>query len=186
MTRYPAPSPTYLGPPAHSTPGENKPINRIVIHSTVSPCREGQARSTAAWFRSQAAAGSAHYAVDPGEVIQCAYDSVICWHAPPNTHSLGVEMCEYPSQDKARWLDEPHQRTLRRTARLVAQLCLAYDVPPRYVGSIRLRLGWRGVTTHAAVSQAFAQSSHWDPGAWPRRKFMRLVRAEIKELRTRR
>lgn len=183
MTTYPAPSPPYLGPPAHSTAGSNKPIRRIVIHSTVSPCREGQARSTARWFRSYAARGSAHYAVDPGEVIQCAYDSVICWHAPPNAGSLGVEMCEYPSRDKGRWGDRNHTRMLARTARLVAQLCLAYDVPPRYIGPIRLRLGWRGVTTHAAVSRAFHQSDHWDPGAWPRRRFMRMVRQHIKELR---
>lgn len=174
---------TYLGPPAHFTPGQNRPIDRIVIHSTVSPCRKGQARATAAYFRSQAAGGSAHYAVDPAEVIQCAYDHVICWHAPPNPNSLGIEMCEYPSKDKGRWKDDDHQAMLARTARLVARKCLRYDVPPRYVGSIRLRLGWRGVTTHAAVSQAFAQSSHWDPGAWPRRKFMRMVRAEVKRLK---
>src|SRR5690348_5937428 len=77
-----APNPVYLGPAAHTSPGNNKPINRIVIHSTVSPCVEGQARNSALYFRSPSAGGSAHYVVDPGEVVQVVYDGVIAWHAP--------------------------------------------------------------------------------------------------------
>ena len=70
-----------------------------------------------------------------------------------------------------------------RAARLTAQLCLAYGVRPWFVGRIGLRLGRTGVTTHNEVSQAFGQSSHWDPGAWPRRKFMRAVRREVKAIK---
>lgn len=180
------PSPVYLGPPSKSSAGSNKPVRRIVIHSTVSPCREGQARDTAAYFRSPEARGSAHYAVDPGEVVQCAWDSVICWHAPPNAQSLGIEMCEFPATTMDRWKERPHQLMLERTARLTAQLCLAYGVPIRYVGWFRMRvLGMRGVTTHAQVSKAWRQSDHWDPGTWPRRRFMRMVRLQAKAIRRR-
>lgn len=185
MARYPAPSPDYVGPPARSSDGQNKPIRRVVLHSTVSPCVEGQARRTAAYFRSQAAKGSAHYCVDPGEVVQCAYDSVICWHAPPNSGSLGIEMCEYPTTKLVRWDDRNHQRMLERTAILTAQLCLAYGVPVWWRWAWQLKLGMRGITTHAAVSKAFGQSSHWDPGAFPRRKFMRLVRKQVRLIKRR-
>lgn len=176
MTKYPAPAPPYLGPPARDSGTNNKPIRRIVIHSTVSPCVEGQARRTAAYFRHPSARGSAHYCVDPGEVIQSAWDSVVCWHAPPNQHSLGIEMCEYPSTNVKRWDDRPHQQLLERTARLTAELCLAYGVPTKFRRPWQLRLGMGGITTHNFVSKAWGQSTHWDPGAWPRRKFMRLVR----------
>lgn len=179
--KFPAPAPRYRGPAAHTSAGANKPIKRIVIHSTVSPCRVGQADKTADYFRSQKAGGSAHYCVDPGEVVQVVKDSVIAWHAPPNPHSLGVEMCEMPDMHSAkRWEDREHKQMFARTARLVAELCLAYDVPPWFVGRARLKLGVRGVTTHAEVSAAFKQSSHWDPGAWPRVRFMVEVRRQVR------
>jgi hypothetical protein len=183
MTTYPAPSPPFLGPAAHTSAGSNKPVKRIVIHSTVSPCVPGGARSIANYFRSQNSGGSAHYCVDPKEVVQVVGDSVIAWHAPPNAQSIGIEMCDMPTTASAtRWNDANHKAMLALVARLTAELCLAYDVPPYFVGSVRLRLGRRGVTTHNMVSLAFGQSTHWDPGAWPRMKFMRLVRKERKAI----
>lgn len=198
MRRVKPPAPFYAGPPAHFTEGDNKPIERIVIHSTVSACEPGGARQIAAYFRSASAGGSAHYVVDPDEVVQAAWDSVICWHAPPNAHSLGIEMCDNPGplpNDKpgtARWRAakrswrwvQPNQRAmLRRTARLAAQLALAYGVPVRFLTVADLKAGHHGITTHANVSLAFGQSTHWDPGFWPQRRFMWHVRREAKRIR---
>lgn len=178
------PTPPYLGPAYRHGDDDNKPIRRIVIHSTVSPCELGGARRIAGYFRSTAAGGSAHYVVDPGETVQVVYDSTVAYHAPPNQHSLGVELCDYPvADDAARWRDQPHRMMLDRAAMLVAQLCLAYGVPPVWRGRLALRAGAHGITTHAEVSQAFGQSTHWDPGAWPRRRFMRKVRRNIRQLR---
>lgn len=197
MSKIPAPSPPYLGPPFRSSSGNNKPINRIVIHSTVSPCQPGGARDIAAYFRSNQARGSAHYVIDPAESVQVTYDSVIAWHAPPNQHSLGFEMCDIPgpvpdeprrsARWKAlrrawRWILPAQQRMLRRTAREVAQAALAYDVPIAFLHVDDLRQGRRGITTHANVSEAFHQSTHWDPGWWPRRRFMRLVRRYARQI----
>lgn len=176
-TLHPAPSPTYIGPPDKSSSGSNKPINVITIHSTVSPTVRGGARSIAKYFQSASAGGSAHYVIDPYEVIQSAYDSVICWHAPPNGNSLGLEMCDMPdAKSKARWKDNAHRLLLRRTARLTAELCLAYGVPVKFLTPADLRAGRRGITTHANKSEAFHQSTHWDPGMWPQWWFMVLVR----------
>lgn len=184
MAKYTAPAPRYAGPAAHSTPGNNKPIHRIVLHSTVSPCEPGGAQAIARYFHSKKAGGSAHYVVDPGEVVQVVYDNVIAWHAPPNQHSLGIEMCDMPNAGTAkRWADANHKAMFKRTARLVAELCLAYEVPPYYVGVGRLKRGARGVTTHNNVSQAFHQSTHWDPGAWPRLAFMREVRRQVRAIK---
>lgn len=197
--RIQPPAPPYLGPAHRSSAGNNKPIRRIVIHSTVSPCELGGARNIASYFRSSKAGGSAHYVVDPGEVVQVVYDGVIAWHAPPNANSLGIELCDIPGpipDDKPgtaayraarrawRWSRPEQRRMLRRAARLTAQLCAAYDVPPVFLGVGKLRAGRVGITTHANVSKAWGQSTHWDPGFWPRRRFMQLVRRELKELRT--
>ena len=176
MTAIRPPSPPYVGPAAHTSSGDNKPINRIVLHSTVSPCEPGGAREIAAYFRSPSAGGSAHYVVDPKETVQVVYDGVIAWHAPPNQHSIGIEMCDYPSAESAdRWDDRNHGAMLERVARLTARLCLAYNVPIAFLDIDDLRAGKRGITTHNNVSQAWHESSHWDPGMWPREKFMHLV-----------
>jgi len=197
MRRIQPPAPVYRGPAAHTSTGDNKPIYRIVIHSTVSPCAPGWARKIAAYFRSKSSGGSAHYVVDPLEEVQVVYDGVIAWHAPPNLHSIGIEMCDTPGPipgDKPgsaawkalkrswRWRLPAQRQMLRRTAKLTAQLALAYDVPLRWCNARQLRQGMHGITSHANVSLAWRQSTHWDPGFWPRRRFMKMVRAEAEKL----
>ncbi|GAB3776811.1 N-acetyl-anhydromuramyl-L-alanine amidase AmpD [Nocardioides ginsengisegetis] len=176
------PAPIYLGPAAHTTPGDNKPISRVVIHCTVSPLVEGQARATAAYFRSKSSGGSAHYVVDADEVIQVVPDSVIAWHAPPNNNSIGVELCDALASeawDKAnakRWADVDHERMLKKAAHLVAKLCLAYEVPIQRLTVAELKAGRHGICGHVDVSQAWGQSTHWDPGpSFPWVHFLALV-----------
>lgn len=195
---YQPPSPQYAGPPAHYTSGHNKPIKRIVIHSTVSPCKPGGALEIAAYFRTEAAGGSAHYVVDPEKVVQAAWDNTICWHAPPNQHSLGIEMCDIPGPlpgDKPgtaryraakrawRWIKPEQRQMLHRTARLTAELAVAYRVPVAFLTPHDLRKGLHGITTHNNVSLAFGESTHWDPGFWPQKHFMELVHTEAKKIR---
>lgn len=194
----------YAGPPSKSSSGNNRAgeMRWIAIHSAVAPCVPGMARKIAAYFRSAAARGSAHYCVDPEETIQSAWDSVICWHAPPNPRTIGIEMCDNPtgtldrwfpegtqiehalkSRNPFRWLKPNYRRMLRRTAILTAQLCIDHDLPPYYRNARALKAGKRGVTTHAQISKAFGQSTHWDPGAWPRRAFMIRVRIYYKRFK---
>lgn len=199
--RFLPPAPEYVGPPFRYSDGNNKPIHRVVIHSTVSPCVEGGAQDIGAYFRSSKAGGSAHYVVDPGEVVQSAFDSVIAWHAPPNLNSLGIEMCDIPGpvpNDRPgtaafkaakrawRWGNPNQLRMLNKTARVTARLCLSYGVPILFLDADTVRAGRRGITTHANVSKAFRQSVHWDPGFWPRRMFMALVRHHARRMRARR
>lgn len=185
---YPAPTPPYLGPPKHHSGNGNKragahPIDRIVLHGAVTPCAEGWARKVAVMFRDGTVRGSAHYTVDPAETFQAAYDDVVAWHAPPNPHSLGIEFADPVTGPLKRWDDRPHRRTLRRGARLTAELALAYNVPVRMIGPKALKAGRRGICDHDDVSKAWGQSSHWDLGAFPRRRFIRLVRAEVARIK---
>lgn len=190
MTTFAPPNPPYLGPAAHDSGLGNKPIHRIVIHATVSPCVEGQARRVAAWFRDPDSRGSAHYVIDPGEVVQVVLDSRIAWHAPPNPHSIGVELCdalisrEWDRAHRDRWRDENHTRMLRRASRIVARLCLAYDVPIERLNADDLRAGRRGITGHDDVSKAWGESSHWDPGAFfPWAEFVQHVERRAAKMR---
>lgn len=194
------PHPRYLGPAAHTSGPGNKPITRVVLHSTVSPCEPGMAEIIARYFRSEGSGGSAHYVVDPSETVQVVFDSIIAWHAPPNPHSIGIEMCDMPGpvpndppgsakrralRRSWRWVKPNQLKMLHRAAHLTARLCAANDVPPRFLTVADLLAGKHGVTTHNNVSQAWHESTHWDPGFWPRRYFMRLVQKRYTELRGR-
>lgn len=174
--KYAAPAPPMI---AARWRGNPQTPRDIVLHSTVTPCAVGWARRVGLFFAHEDNKTSAHYGVDPGEVIQYVPDHVVAYHCGWNQDSIAVEMCEYPSLNLARWLDGPHRALRRRAQRLVAELCLAYDIPPYFRG-VKARLaGQHGVTTHAVMSKAYKRSVHWDPGAWPRLLFMRGVRREI-------
>ena len=177
MVTFVAPSPPMIAARWH---GGSQTPHRIVMHSTVSPCEPGAARATAEFFAREDNPTSAHYCVDPLEVIQCVPDHVVAYHCGFNQDSIGIEMCEVPSMTNlARWLDLPHRQMRRRAVRLVAELCLAYEIPPWFVGVDGLLAGKNGVTTHSCMSKAYKRSTHWDPGTWPRRLFMRQVRRQI-------
>jgi hypothetical protein len=168
----------------------------VVLHSTVSPCEPGGRHDIARYFRSSAARGSAHYVVDPVGVVQCVHDHVVAWHAPPNYRSLGIEMCDNPgpiptgpaslvraAKHTWRWRHPNHRAMLHVAAQLTAELCLAYSIPVRWLGPRGLKAGRRGITSHNNVSRTWHQSTHWDPGFWPRHRFMRLVRQYVEQER---
>lgn len=179
-----APNPVYLGPVAHWSSGNNKPPTRWVIHCTVSPCEVGGARDIAAYFRTQASGGSAHYVSDPSGSVQPAYDGVICWHAPPNPNSIGLELCDPMRGRGKRWHDQDHQQLLEAAAKLTAQGCVFYGIPIKKLDAADLRAGKHGICGHVDVSEAWNQSTHWDPGpAFPWPLFMRMVRHQAAVIR---
>jgi N-acetylmuramoyl-L-alanine amidase CwlA len=178
--KFTAPAPPFVA--ARHSGGSQTP-RLIVLHSTVSPCKPGGADAIARFFRIGQAVTSAHYAVDPAKVVQMVGDHTVAFHCGYNKDSIGIEMCDMPDQDKTRWDDANHQALERRTADLVARLCLAYNIPIRYVSAADLSKGKKGITTHAQMSEAFKKSTHWDPGAWRRVRFMTRVRARALLLR---
>ena len=185
MARIQPPTPPYLGPAKYHGAGQTlKPCKRIVIHGTVSPCVPGGARAIARYFKTTVTRpSSAHYVIDPTEVVQVVGDHQIAYHAPPNTDTIGVEHCDPVSGPSNRWNDPAHQAMLKLSAQTVARLCLAFDVPIRHVTAVGLRLGRRGITGHYAVSLAWRQTSHTDPGAgFPWRRYIKAVKAEAAKL----
>lgn len=180
MTTFRAPSPPMIAARWHG--GRQDPRGGLItLHSAVTPCKAGMARAVAHDFATTETKKSAHYAVDPSEVVQSVGDHTIAYHCGHNDRSLAVELCENPSRwNMARWFDKPHRAMRARAVVLVAQLCLAYEIPPYYVDAKGLRAGRSGVTTHNEIRLAFpGVTTHWDPGVWPRYRFMRAVRAEI-------
>lgn len=179
--RFAPPSPPMI--PARWKGGAQTP-RTIVMHSTVTPTGAGWARKVAHMFATETKKTSAHYVVDAAEVIQCVGDHTVAFHCGHNQDSIGVEMCDEPdAKSSERWNDADHRAMFNRAASLVAQLCLAYDIPATYVDAAGLKAGKHGITTHAEETAAFHESAHWDPGAWPQLSFLAAVRAEIARLK---
>lgn len=180
-------------PAAHHSSGSNVPPTRIVVHATCpdigfpSASRKGRAVSTARYFQSSGASGSAHYVCDIGETVQCLSENTIGWHAPPNGHSIGVEICAdggskasfrdgSHAYTRSQWLSPQVWPAVERAAILTAQLCNKYGIPKTRITAGDLRNGRKGVCGHVDVSNAFHQSDHDDPGPYfPWNEFMQVV-----------
>lgn len=170
----------YLGPVAHDSGNGNLPVKRLVVHCTAGADGKG-ARGTAEYFRDPNANGSAHEVIDPKEVVICAHDDVVCWHAPPNTHSKGYELCCSQSNDgKGHWALASHQAMLRLLSKELARDCVKYSIPVRKLTVDQVRAGEKGICGHVDVSLAFHQSTHEDPGPYfPWGQLISMVTTEV-------
>lgn len=187
MPKFAPPSPDYLGPASWHGASNNKPIRRIVIHCTagLEPGIRAAARSTVAYSKRTSRPSSFHYCADARESVQYAYDSVVAFHAPPNQHSLGYELCcSLKDEGRDHWDQADHQAMLHIAAKDCAALALAYGIPIRRLTVAQLRAGERGFAGHVDVRDAFHQTSHWDPGPhFPWAHFLKLVAGEAEKLR---
>jgi hypothetical protein len=149
----------------------------VVIHCTAA---ENPAASTAAFFHSPADSGSTQAIADDFEGFTMVPDDAVCAGAPPfNQEGLHIEQPGLTTWTREKWLS--HDVQLQRVARHVAAWCLKYDIPVVLLHTADLkRLGEkaRGITYHAAVSEAFRQSTHTDPEPnYPWDVFMAYVKA---------
>lgn len=180
--KFPPPAPPFIR--ARHQGGRQTP-NAIVMHGTVSSDNVGKARDIALWWAGASSpVSSAHYVVDPANVIQCVGDHSIAFHCGFNTGSIGVELCDEQAGPASRWEDEDSVAILARAARLVAELCLAYDIEPRRPSVADLRKkGPHGIYGHNDSRLAFGRTTHTDPRDFDWPGFLRLVRLEIKKIR---
>lgn len=155
----------------HDSGAGNPPIYRVVIHltagSTIFPgaALAGAATGTARYFTQAGSGGSAHYVHDAGTREEhCVPDNVVAWHAPPNAHSLGQEICGHPAWTREQFLDDRVRPALDHSAARTRELCDRFGVPKVKIDAGQLLGGAHGVCGHVDVSNAWHQSTHWDPG----------------------
>ena len=180
--RFPPPSPEFIEARHH---GGRQTPKAIVLHGTVSSDNPGTARAIAEWWRSPSSpVTSAHYVQDPKKLIQCVGDHTVAYHCGYNTGSIGWEFCDQQVGPATRWNDLDSRRILKRSARGVAQLCLAYGIEPKRPTIKELRRkGPHGIYSHNDSRLAFGHTTHSDPRDFPWPRFMRMVRQEIAEIR---
>lgn len=148
-------------------------IKHIVVHSAEALSARGVAR----FFSEPGAGGSANLVTDDKECFRTLNDHAIPWGAPgANESGWHIELCGRASWTREEWLR--HRPMLKAAAYKCALRAKQYEIPLRWIGPLRLRLGWKGFVTHNTVSKAFKRSTHWDPGpGFPQDLFMDYVKA---------
>lgn len=146
-------------------------IAYFVIHTAEAPLPETGAEAVGRYFESKNARGSTQYGVDVDSTQQYTSDLTVAWGAPPlNTSGLHVECAGKASFTRTEWL-RSYAPMFERVGYLVAVKCRKYGIPMRVLTATQLKRigqnptkGKGGITTHNAVSDAWKQSDHWDPG----------------------
>lgn len=159
------------------TAGGNSPVHRIVVHTTETPNDDGAAAAIARYFHNVTDRHvSAHAVIDTAELWHCVGFGDEAYHAPPNAHSVGLELCGSSHWSADDWRQPRQQALLANAAAVVRQWCAVLDVPPRLLTTQQVADGLPGVCGHVNVSEAFHQSTHTDPGpAFPWAAFMLAV-----------
>jgi N-acetyl-anhydromuramyl-L-alanine amidase AmpD len=182
-------------------------VDFLVLHTMELPCRPGVARRLGEVFRDldtsidpktgkpKRKPKSAHFGVDPEEIYQYVREADVAWHCPKaNSRGIGIEHAGYalPQKDDegklivpaTDWTQPAPQAMLARGARLVAQLCRAWNVPAVRLAPSEVIHGARGIVGHVDVTRAFPGSgTHVDPGPrWPWDQYLALVAAELAAL----
>jgi hypothetical protein len=153
---------------------------KIVIHSMEAPEKGTTAEATARYFQTLTRKASAHYCIDNDSVVQCVQTKDVAYAAPgANRDGIHLELAGYARQTAAEWEDPFSLAMLRLAAELCGKLLV-----PRFgiaiaflsVEDLKRNPAANGFTTHRAVSDAFHQSTHTDPGAsFPMGHFLSMV-----------
>jgi N-acetyl-anhydromuramyl-L-alanine amidase AmpD len=148
------------------TPASRTRLSLMIIHKA-----EGTASGAAQWFENPASKVSAHYSVaHDGTIFQSVADKDIAWHAgnwDVNTRSIGVEHGGYTAND------DVSETQYRRSAQLIAALCLAHKIPidRRHI------IGHSEVPDPNHAGQFGGADHHTDPGKhWNWSHYMSLVK----------
>ena len=177
----------------HHGGASNKPVKRLVIHSTCpdvgfpSASRAGRAESTANYFAGSSRPASAHYVCDVSTTVQCLSEDVVGYHAPPNSHSIGIEICSdggshasfsnpNHAYTREQWLSPQVWPAVERAAVLARDVCKRNGIPIHKLSTSEVKAGQSGICGHDNVSGAFHKSDHDDPGPYfPWDKFIAAV-----------
>lgn len=174
---------------AHDSGHPNQPPTRYVVHATAggrgypAESAPGVARGTAEYFTRSATPGSAHYVHDAGGAEEhCVPEDTIAWHAPPNPRSIGDEICADPDYTRDEWLSDAVWPAVAASATRCRDVCDRYGIPKVKLTPADLLAGKSGICGHVDVSDAWHQSTHWDPGPdFPWDRYMAVVHGADEE-----
>lgn len=166
-------------PARYYRPNRRQAVKWVVLHTAECTEAPSGARAVAHYFETIDREASAHFCVDRDEIVQCVSMLHTAFAAPPlNDSGVHVELVGVARQTPEQWADDYSTGELERAARLVRAVCERFSIPLELVDADGLKAGKGGITTHFAVTSAFHQSDHVDPGPnFPAVDFLTLVQS---------
>lgn len=151
-------------------------IQVIVLHTTENSPSKRSAELTAKWQRDSAPSPSSyHKIVDSNSVLLTLPDGATSFSVVGyNTVSLNLSFATYARV----WGKYPEWEAgaLKLAAESVAEWCVTYDIPVRYVTKDDVDRGKKGITFHSRLDPARRS----DPGyKFPSTGFLKLVQSFI-------
>lgn len=167
----------WVGYPKSYTPGRRRPVQFVTLHYTAGSEGDNTAEAGASYDKRRTDGTSTHYFTDSA--------GLPIWEVPlgdrahtarfhGNEIGVHIEICG-TRQTRAQWLDAVSTRTLRTTAKLVAQLCRQLGLPVRRLSTAETRAAYyaaegkrpKGINDHNACTYAFPEDdgTHEDVGA---------------------
>lgn len=126
MTSYDTPKLPYVE--AKLQGGKQKPT-AIIIRPSFTHSRNGAALAVAqVWHRGENFWEAAHYSVDEAKRFRCVNDRVIAGVKETDRRAIRIAVCAEPYTNNVFWDPVEHSGVLENTARLVAELTLAYNI----------------------------------------------------------
>lgn len=170
------------------TPGPRRnPTTLLVVHDMEAPEKGTTAENVADYFhrgpadaKGKPIKASAHTCIDSDSIVPCVRETDIAYAAPGANHNgIQMELAGYARQSRDEWMDAYGLAMLsagRPAAWYVRDVCGRLGIP-LVVADLTLSVP-RGITTHAAVTKQYGQSTHTDPGPnFPMAWFLEQVRA---------
>jgi N-acetyl-anhydromuramyl-L-alanine amidase AmpD len=172
----------------HFTVAARTEVGLLVLHTMEVPCASGMARRVAQGFALGERVASAHYCVDPSNVVQCVREDDVAFHCKSNAtgdvnrHSIGIEHAGYSEGPSATdWQDEHAAGMFDLSAELAAEVCRRWQIPIVHLTPAQLLAGQRGIIGHVDATVAYqVPGGHQDPGKdWPWDNWLSLVLARV-------
>lgn len=175
MTRFNKPNVPFVEA-AHKG-GHQRPT-LIVLQSSFTSSLSGAALAMAHHMHRSISKESYHYILDEAFVYRMVHDDRVAMYAPDSKHTIGILICDDPSGPSSRWDDRHHIGLMSKMADLVAQLCLAYGIKPRFLTNEDLSRWkkWRIKRRGGIVTNGFMNKTYW-----PEEYFLALVKANIEK-----
>lgn len=144
----------------------------IVVHSAETPLQAGYAASIAENWFGDAASGvttSAHFMVDPVEIIRMLSDNVVSYAVGPNANgfTLNIEQAGRAQFTRAQWTTTDGLTQIGKVGALVNELTDAHGIPLRWATDDQIRAAAKGVPGgvcfHDDIHRVLGGTTHTDP-----------------------